>query len=154
MGVLPAVDVGKSVSRVGGKAQRPGYRAVAGALKLAYAQFEELENFSRFGTKLDAEAQKSIDHGLRIRACLKQHESRPIPVLEQLVVLLALTTGLFDSVALEKMSPAEEAIQKACDNVPEELTARIQSLDEWSEQDRKQLLDIARLALKPFMSSP
>ena len=72
LGVLPAVDVGKSVSRVGGKAQRAAYRAVAGDLKLAYAQFEELETFARFGARLDENTRKIIEHGRRIRACLKQ----------------------------------------------------------------------------------
>ena len=71
LGVLPAVDVGKSVSRVGGKAQRAAYRAVAGDLKLAYAQFEELETFARFGARLDESTRKIIEHGRRIRACLK-----------------------------------------------------------------------------------
>jgi F-type H+/Na+-transporting ATPase subunit alpha len=91
LGVLPAVDVGKSVSRVGGKAQRMAYRAVAGDLKLAYAQFEELETFARFGARMDDDTRKIIDHGRRIRACLKQPEFAPVSVPEQIAVLLALT---------------------------------------------------------------
>ncbi len=67
LGVLPAIDVGKSVSRVGGQAQLPAYRAVAGHLKLAYSQFEELESFAKFGTRLDDATRKIIDHGQRIR---------------------------------------------------------------------------------------
>jgi F-type H+-transporting ATPase subunit alpha len=67
LGVLPAVDVGKSVSRVGGKAQRAAYRVVAGDLKLAYAQFEELETFARFGARLDEDTRKIIEHGWRNR---------------------------------------------------------------------------------------
>lgn len=78
LGVLPAVDVGKSVSRVGGKAQKPAFRKVAGALKLAYAQFEELETFARFGARLDSDSLLAIEHGLRIRACMKQAESHQI----------------------------------------------------------------------------
>ena len=77
LGVLPAVDVGKSVSRVGGKAQRAAYRAVAGDLKLAYAQFEELETFARFGARLDDDTRKIIEHGRRIRACLQPSGIRP-----------------------------------------------------------------------------
>ena len=91
LGVLPAVDVGKSVSRVGGKAQRAAYRAVAGDLKLAYAQFEELETFARFGARLDDDTRKIIEHGRRIRACLNQAEFAPVSVPAQIVVLLALT---------------------------------------------------------------
>ena len=96
LGVLPAVDVGKSVSRVGGKAQRAAYRAVAGDLKLAYAQFEELETFARFGARLDEDTRKIIEHGRRIRACLKQPEFAPVSVPAQIAVLLALTAELFD----------------------------------------------------------
>jgi F-type H+/Na+-transporting ATPase subunit alpha len=66
LGILPAVDVGKSVSRVGGKAQLSAYRSITGNLKLAYAQFEELETFSRFGTPMDADTRKIIEHGKRI----------------------------------------------------------------------------------------
>jgi len=94
LGVLPAVDVGKSVSRVGGAAQRAVYRGIAGNLKLAYAQFEELETFAKFGTRLDEATRKIIDHGQRIRACLKQPESEPLSMREQIAVLLALTAGL------------------------------------------------------------
>ncbi len=96
LGVLPAVDVGKSVSRVGGKAQLAAYRAVTGDLKLAYAQFEERETFSRFGARLDEEARKIIEHGRRIRACLEQPEFAPVSVVEQIAVLLALSAKLFD----------------------------------------------------------
>ena len=74
--ILPAIDVAKSVSRVGGNAQWKAYRAVAGDLKLDYAQFEEMENFARFGTHLDPTTQKVVDHGQRIRACLKQGRGR------------------------------------------------------------------------------
>ena len=62
-GQLPAIDIGKSVSRVGGKAQLPAFRAVAGDLRLAYAQFEELETFARFGTRLDDETRRSLERG-------------------------------------------------------------------------------------------
>src|SRR6202451_4582157 len=89
LGVLPAVDVGKSVSRVGGKAQLAACRAVAGDLKLAYSQFEELETFARFGTRLDESTRKIIDHGHHIRACLNQAESKPWSMVEQICVLLA-----------------------------------------------------------------
>jgi len=104
LGVLPAVDVGKSVSRVGGKAQRAAYRAVAGDLKLAYAQFEELETFARFGARLDDNTRKIVEHGRRIRACLKQAEFAPVSVLAQIAILLSLTAGLFDGVPLAQMN--------------------------------------------------
>jgi F-type H+-transporting ATPase subunit alpha len=73
-GHLPAIDIGVSVSRVGGKAQLPAFRAVAGDLRLMYAQFEELETFARFGTQLDAETRRKLTRGLRVREVLKQRE--------------------------------------------------------------------------------
>lgn len=90
-GLLPAVDVGKSVSRVGGKAQLSAYRAVAGDLRLAYAQFEELEIFSRFSTRLDDETRHALARGRRVREVLKQAQYEPMPVFEQIVVLVTVT---------------------------------------------------------------
>ena len=150
LGVLPAVDVGKSVSRVGGKAQRAAYRAVAGDLKLAYAQFEELETFARFGARLDEHTRAIIDHGRRIRACLKQPEFAPVPVLSQIAVLLALTEELFDRVPLARMVEAERAVQQAAVNIPAEVIARIDTAKKLSDNDRNTIIDIARNALARF----
>jgi len=150
LGILPAVDVGKSVSRVGGEAQRPAYRAVAGSLKLAYAQFEELEAFAKFGTHLDDATQKTIDHGQRIRACLKQSESHPVSMVEQILVLLALTEGLFDPLPLGKVKDAEQALQKAVTEIPADMVKRLNSADKFSDDDRKAMLEIAKRALAPL----
>jgi F-type H+/Na+-transporting ATPase subunit alpha len=153
LGVLPAVDVGKSVSRVGGAAQRAAYRAVAGNIKLAYAQFTELEAFAKFGTRLDASTRQSIDHGQRIRACLKQAESQPVSLLEQITLLLALTAGLLDRIPLEKIIEAEMTIRKAITEVLPNLAARLESADKFSDVDRKSILDVATRALAPFQPS-
>jgi F-type H+-transporting ATPase subunit alpha len=150
LGVLPAVDVGKSVSRVGGKAQRAAYRAVAGDLKLAYAQFEELETFSRFGARLDEDTRKIIEHGRRIRACLKQPEFAPVSVPAQIAVLLALTAGLFDGVPLDRMTDAENAVRDAAVDIPDGVTARFDSADKLSDEDRATIIQIARQALARF----
>jgi F-type H+-transporting ATPase subunit alpha len=150
LGNLPAVDVGKSVSRVGGAAQRAAYRAVAGNLKLAYSQFEELEAFAKFGTRLDESTRKIIDHGQRIRACLKQPESQPVSMLEQITVLLALTAGLFDPVPLEKATDAEQALRKVVAEVPADVAGRLTSAEKLSAVDRKTILDIATRALASF----
>ncbi len=154
LGVLPAIDVGKSVSRVGGKAQRAAYRAVAGDLKLAYAQFEELETFARFGARLDENTRKIIGHGRRIRACLKQSECAPVSVPAQIAVLLALTAELFDGVNLDQMSDAEHAVQKAAANIPAELCARFESAHKLSDEDRNMIIEIARQALTAFQPKP
>ena len=154
LGVLPAVDVGKSVSRVGGKAQRAAYRAVAGDLKLAYAQFEELETFSRFGARLDENTRKIIEHGRRIRACLKQPEFAPVSVPAQIAVLLALTAELFDRVPLEQMTDAENALREAAANVPVEVRERLDTAEKLSDEDRKTIIEIARKSLARFQPNP
>ena len=150
LGVLPAVDVGKSVSRVGGKAQRAAYRAVAGDLKLAYAQFEELETFARFGARLDDDTRKSIEHGRRIRACLKQPEFAPVSVPAQIAILLALTADLFDAIPLDQMTDAESALREAAVKIPSEVSARFETAEKLSDEDRKTIIDIARQALASF----
>ena len=150
LGVLPAVDVGKSVSRVGGKAQRAAYRAVAGDLKLAYAQFEELETFSRFGARLDEGTRKTIEHGRRIRACLKQPEFAPVSVPEQIAVLLALTAELFDRVPLDQMTDAEHALLKAAADIPADVCERLDTADKLSDEDRNAIIQIARTSLARF----
>ncbi len=150
LGVMPAVDVGKSVSRVGGKAQRAAYRAVAGDLKLAYAQFEELETFARFGARLDDDTRKIIAHGRRIRACLKQPEFSPVSVPAQIAILLALTANLFDPVPLEKMSEAEQAVRAASAKIPDDVTARFDTADKLSDEDRVAILALATTALAPY----
>ena len=150
LGVLPAVDVGKSVSRVGGKAQRAAYRVVAGDLKLAYAQFEELETFSRFGARLDENTHKIIEHGRRIRTCLKQQESSPVAVPEQIAVLLALTAKLFDSVPIEQMKDAEHAVRDAVETLSADVRDRLETAEKLSDEDRKAIIEIARKSVGPF----
>jgi F-type H+-transporting ATPase subunit alpha len=154
LGVLPAVDVGKSVSRVGGEAQWAAYRAVAGDLKLAYAQFEELETFARFGARLDDDTRKIIEHGRRIRACLKQPESAPLAVPAQITVLLALTANLFDPVPLDRMTEAGSAVSEAAANIPAEVSARFETAAKLNDEDKKAIIEIARQALAPFQPKP
>jgi F-type H+-transporting ATPase subunit alpha len=154
LGVLPAVDVGKSVSRVGGKAQRHAFRAVAGDLKLAYAQFEELETFARFGAHLDEATQKTIEHGKRIRACLKQPELAPVPVPAQILLLLALGAKLLDTVPLAQMKAAEDALYAAANAIPETMRKRVEGDKKLSDGDREAIIAIARQALLPFQPKP
>lgn len=150
LGVLPAVDVGQSVSRVGSAAQRSAYRAVAGDLKLSYAQFQELESFARFGTRLDDSTRQIIEHGRRIRECLKQTESSPVPLSEQLAVLIALAGGLFDRISIEQIADAENTLREATVGLPADLVARFTSADKLSDADRQATLDVAVKALAAF----
>jgi F-type H+/Na+-transporting ATPase subunit alpha len=150
LGVLPAVDVGRSVSRVGGKAQPPVYRDVTGALKLSYAQFEELESFARFGARLDEQTRRTIEHGRRIRACLNQPPLEPITVPEQVMVLLALTAGVFDPVPLDRMPEAERAVRAAGSQVLSAIGQRLFSRDALTGQERDLLLDVSKNAVAGF----
>jgi F-type H+-transporting ATPase subunit alpha len=144
LGVLPAVDVGKSVSRVGGKAQRVAYRELVGHLKLAYAQFEELESFARFGARLDEASRKIVIHGERIRACLKQNAHQPVALVEQLVVLIALVESLFDDVSPDKMPEAEQAVRASVPQFHAELLARLNGQVPLTETDKQLILERAR----------
>lgn len=152
LGQLPAVDVGKSVSRVGGKAQRPAYHSISGSLKLAYAQFSELETFARFGTRLDEITHRTITHGERIRACLGQAQSTPLSAAEQVIVLSALVNGLFDNVPIERMAEAQTVVTKAVGSVPNAIRERIQTDSKWSNADRDAFLTQAKSALAPLVA--
>lgn len=109
-GNLPAVQIGVSVSRIGGKTQIPSYRNIVSALKLTYSQFEELESFASFGTRLDDSTKRTLERGRRIRQVLNQPQHTPMEVTEQIGVLLAVTTGLLDEVPLERIDEAQEYI--------------------------------------------
>jgi len=154
LGVLPAVDVGKSVSRVGGKAQRAAFRSVAGDLKLAYAQFEELETFARFGARLDEGTRTIIDHGRRIRSCLKQSEYAPVSVPAQIATLLALSADMLDPVPMDRMIDAERAVHAAVAQIPADVSTRLETSDKLSDDDRTTILAVASAALVDFLPKP
>lgn len=140
-GIFPAVDVGKSVSRVGGKAQLPAYRTVAGDLRLSYTQFEELESFARFGTRLEESTQQSLERGRRVREVLQQPQFQPLPVAEQIAVMLAVTQGQFDPVPIEQVSQAEQHIGEAIRRELPNICDRIQNAGQLRETDREVLLN-------------
>ncbi len=146
-GLLPAVDVGRSVSRVGGKAQLRAYRTVAGELRLAYAQFEELETFSRFATRLDEDTRATIERGRRVREVFKQNEGAPLSVGMQLVALRAVVDGLLDRVPLDAVVGAEQSIRDAAAKAHPELLARIDSGAAISGQEWDALAQTTRDAL-------
>ena len=111
-GNFPAVQIGMSVSRIGGKAQIPSYKNITGALKLTYSQFEELESFISFGTRVDESTKRILGRGRRIRQILNQPQHSPMEVTEQIGVLLAVTSGLLDDISLDKIDEAQEYIIK------------------------------------------
>ncbi len=107
-GIRPAINVGISVSRVGGSAQIKSMKKIAGTLKLDQAQFRELEAFSKFGSDLDAATQRTIDRGRRNQEVLKQPQYTPVPVEEQVAIIYASTKGYLDKMPEEKVKPFEK----------------------------------------------
>lgn len=107
-GVRPAINVGISVSRVGGSAQIKSMKKVSGTLKLDQAQFRELEAFAKFGSDLDAATQLTIDRGRKNQEILKQGQFAPVPVEEQVAIIYASTKGLMDRVPVEKAREFEK----------------------------------------------
>jgi F-type H+-transporting ATPase subunit alpha len=150
-GIMPAVDVGRSVSRVGGKAQLPAYAAVAGDLRLWYSQFEELEMFSRFGTRLDAETIKTLERGRRIREVLKQPQYKTIPQAEQIAILVALHGGLMDDVPIEEMSRAESMVRQAASERAPAVLSKIEKGERLTPEDYGALIAEARQAISTLI---
>lgn len=153
LGILPAVDIGKSVSRVGGAAQLPAYHSIA-SLKLQYSQFEELESFARFGTRLDENTNKIIGRGKRIRECLKQPELQHLSVPEQIVLLLALTGGLFDNIPIPKIQEAQAALLSNNSQFPAEILKGLFSDKPLSDNGKENILKSAGTILAPFNDKP
>ena len=140
-GILPAVDVGKSVSRVGGKTQLAAYRKVVGDLRLSYSQFQELEIFSRFGTQLDENTEKILVRGRRIREILKQNQYHPYSVLEQIIFLLAISYGLLDGIEESAVSEFKRLIREKKEDRLVGIEERINNNELLSSQDENKLVD-------------
>ena len=114
-GIRPAINVGNSVSRVGGSAQIKAMRQVAGSLRLDLAQYRELAAFAQFGSDLDASTQKQLNRGKRLTEILKQPQYQPLPVEKQVAIIFAATNGYLDSVAVERLRPFEDGLYKFLD---------------------------------------
>jgi F-type H+-transporting ATPase subunit alpha len=145
--MLPAVDVGTSVSRVGGKTQLPAYRSVAGDLKLSYSQFEELEVFSRFGTRLDDHTRRTLTRGRAVREALKQPLYDPLPAAEQIAILLAATSGLFDDLPAAKVVDASARIRELLALELPDFYEKVESGGALGDAEREGVLTIAGKAV-------
>jgi F-type H+-transporting ATPase subunit alpha len=149
-GILPAVDVGKSVSRVGGKTQLPAYRSVAGDLRLSYSQFEELESFSRFGTRLDEATRRTLERGWRVREILKQGQYKPLRASEQIASLLSVTGGALDLVPTEKIREVEARLLETVRGELPELCSRIEEGKKMEMADRDSIMNKIKPTIQPF----
>jgi F-type H+-transporting ATPase subunit alpha len=151
-GNLPAVQIGLSVSRIGAKTQLPSYRSITGALKLTYSQFEELESFASFGTRLDEATRRTLERGRRIRQVLNQPQNLPIEVTEQIGVLMAVTGGVLDEVPLERIDEAEEHIRKTV-REDEAFRGHLLGDEKPSDEVKEAFLERIRDILKQEMES-
>ncbi|MEA3180620.1 MAG: F-type H+/Na+-transporting ATPase subunit alpha [Gammaproteobacteria bacterium] len=154
LGIMPAVDVAKSVSRVGSAAQLTAYRAIAGSLKLAYSQFQELEDFSRFGTRLEDTTRKLLNHGERVRACLRQTQFESVGVAQQIVILQALTVGQLDPIGLERMDAVQQALAAATAQIPDEIRARWLANSQLTDSDRAAITAVVASTLLELQATP
>jgi F-type H+-transporting ATPase subunit alpha len=143
-GHKPAVNVGLSVSRVGAKAQPPVLKSLAQHLRLAYAQFLELEVFTRFGTMMDERTKATIERGRRIRAALSQPQNAPLALAEETALLLALAEGLFDALPLTAVGALRTSLRQTKTATWREIAARIGETGVLSDADRGALLSLLR----------
>ena len=142
-GIIPAINIGISVSRVGSKAQLPAYKAVAGDMKISYSQFEELEAFSKFGTQHDDATRKTLTRGERIRETLKQSQYKPLKASEQIVIIYATNIGVFDNIPLDKVSDVQsELVKQAHLSIPHIL----KEIDNGAKLEEKFMNEIQQLA--------
>ena len=124
-GIRPAINVGVSVSRVGGDAQIKAYRQVAGRMKLDMAQFRELAAFAQFGSDLDKATKAQLDRGLRIQEVLKQPQYRPLKVAQQVTIIYAVTNGYMDDVPVEQIRSWEEQFHSYMGNAHSDILETI-----------------------------
>lgn len=151
-GQKPAVNVGKSVSRVGGRTQAKAMKELAESLRLQYAQFLELEIFTRFGAMVDERTRRTIEHGRRIRAALGQPQFNPLRLCEQVALLLALSEGLLDSISVDNVTTFREELRRELPHRCEVALVRIERTGELTKDDRVTLLNAMRDLANSFTS--
>lgn len=146
-GILPAIDTGRSVSRVGGDAQLPAYSSLVGPLKLSFSQFEELESFAKFRSSLDKETERQLKRGRSIRAVMQQKQFNPVPVVDQIAVLLATVEGLFDDVPDNLRDEACDAVSEVMKTEKKEIADAILNREKLTPERKAELLAAFKNAL-------
>lgn len=144
---FPAVDLGLSVSRVGSKAQSRALRDVASNLRVMLSQFEELEDFARFGTRLDDVTRARLTRGAAVRGALRQAERDPMSATEQLAVLIVAMEGLFDGLSEQRVNVAMTRVRNAARKQLSSIDERVTENQELLAEDRERILNIAKEAL-------
>ncbi|WP_299788462.1 F0F1 ATP synthase subunit alpha [uncultured Marivita sp.] len=143
---FPAVDLGKSVSRVGGKAQSPAFRSVSGNLRVTLSQFEELEDFARFGTRLDEATRARLTRGAAVRGALRQAERDPMPAIEQLAVLIAANAGVLDGLSEARSDAVMADIRGMTQRELSDIAAQIGSGAALNEAAQERMSALGRQA--------
>lgn len=151
-GIRPAISVGLSVSRVGGAAQRPSIKKVAGSLRLDLAQYRELAAFSQFATDLDEQTKARIVRGQRLTELLKQPQYSPMSLEDQVAVLIAGTQGAFDELPLDKIKDAQEAFLHRLRSEAKELVKTLASGEKYDEKTETAVVKLAKEAAEQFTS--
>ncbi|TCP39975.1 F0F1 ATP synthase subunit alpha [Rhodovulum marinum] len=147
-GQKPAVNVGMSVSRVGGATQAKAIKSLADSLKLDYAQFLELEIFTRFGAMADERTARKIAHGRRLRAILAQTEYAPLPLSLQVALLIAVATGKLDDLPLEKLPRLRAMLSERLPQDRPRAASEIDTTGELSDAARATLVDLIDACLR------
>jgi F-type H+-transporting ATPase subunit alpha len=150
-GIRPAMDVGISVSRVGGNAQIKGMKKVAGTLRLDLAAYRELEAFAQLGTELDKATQSQLDRGARMVELLKQPQYQPFPVVDQVISIYAGTQGFFDRVPVDRVRAAEAAVLRALRETHPEVRKAVQEARLIEGDNEKKLRQIVESVVKGFL---
>ena len=122
-------------------------------MRLSYSQFEELEAFSRFGTKLDEETKRTLERGRRVREIFKQERYRPMSVSKQIALLIAVNEGLFDVVPPALVGKAQELVAKAVEEKLASVCRRVNAGDNLSEQDRAAIVEEGRRAIEDALDT-
>jgi F-type H+-transporting ATPase subunit alpha len=148
-GVRPAINVGISVSRVGGNAQITPMRKVAGRLKLELSQYRELEAFSQFGSELDPETQRTLARGERLVKTLNQNERQPMPVEDQVVQIFAATNGYLDRITVDRVERFLGELTDSVRGSSSDLLGKI-AAGEWSDEIQQQLEAAVRQFAEDF----
>ncbi|MFN4174111.1 MAG: F0F1 ATP synthase subunit alpha, partial [Parachlamydiaceae bacterium] len=141
-GIRPAINVGISVSRVGGKAQTKAMKKVAQSLRLDLVQYRELAAFSQFGSELDESTQRLLNRGERMVEILKQDKLKPYSLEKEVVILFMGTKGILDSIPVEKVNRFEKELFHYIEEVDPELLKKIASSKDLDEDAEKRLIDI------------
>ena len=149
-GVIPAVNPGISVSRVGGSAQIKAMKKTASSLKLLYSQFRELESFAQFGSDLDADTKARLALGRRIVEVLKQDKNKPVPVEYQIAIIFAVVNGYLNEIEVNDVRRYEEDLYAYLRENADELMKRIVSTGILSDDDREELERVLRRFTEKF----